>query len=96
MMDATSLTEKQIDQIVVSEANDDSAWETPIVVEIDDPLSMTLPPDLAAKAAFFAQLHNMATAEEWLKSIIQERIQFEESAFSGLKRVLEKRAAYKT
>jgi hypothetical protein len=57
---------------------------------------MSLPPELAAKAAFFAQLHNMPTAEAWLKSIIQERIEFEESAFAGLKRVLEKRATYQT
>jgi hypothetical protein len=55
---------------------------------------MALPPKLAARAAFFAQLHNMDSAEAWLKQIIQERIAFEEAAFAGLKRVMEKRPDY--
>jgi hypothetical protein len=57
---------------------------------------MSLPPDLAARAAFFARLHNMPDAESWLQRIIQERVDFEESASVGLKRVMEKKASYET
>lgn len=94
-MTKPSLSEKEIDDMVISQADDDSAWEAPVFVEVAITNTMTLPPELAAKAAFFAQLHNMPTAEAWLQSIIQERIEFEESAFADIKRVLEKRASYK-
>lgn len=88
------MTEKEIDELVVSQADDDSAWEASVFVELSTSTTLSLPPELAAKAAFFAKLHDMPTAEAWLNTIIQERIQFEESAFAGLKRVLEKRATY--
>lgn len=95
-MTKPTLSDKEIDDIVILQAHDDSAWEEPIFVEVATASTMSLPPELAAKAAFFAQLHNMPTAEAWLQSIIQERIEFEESAFAGIKRVLEKRATYQT
>lgn len=95
-MTKPALSEKEIDQLVISQINDDSAWEAPRFVEKSAATHMALPPELAAKAAFFAQLHNMPTAEAWLHSIIQERIEFEESASAGIKRVLEKRASYQT
>ena len=83
-----------IDKIVIAQANDDDAWAKPINVKAAIPATVSLSPRLAARAAFFAQLHNMATAEEWLQRIIQERIDFEEAAFAGLKRVMEKRPDY--
>ena len=90
------LSEEEIDEIVVNQADDDMAWEEPISVKVNVPTTMSLPPDIAARAAFFAQLHNMPDAEAWLQHIIQERVDFEESAFVGLKRVMEKKASYKT
>jgi len=47
-----------------------------------------LPFELAARAAFFARLHREASVEEWLRRVIQERIDLEEAAFAGLKRDL--------
>jgi len=81
-------SEEQIDEIVIAPAKDDSAWEEPIVVHRDKPTTLTLQAELAARAAFFAQLHKMPSVAEWLRSIIKERIDFEESAFAGLKQAL--------
>lgn len=94
MTDKNKLSEQEIDDIVIAQANNDDAWEEPIDVKVGVPAAMTLPPKLAARAAFFAQLHNMDSAEAWLQQIIQERIAFEEAAFAGLKRVMEKRPDY--
>ncbi len=87
-------SEQEIDDIVIAQADDDNAWEEPIEVKVAVPETMTLPPKLAARAAFFAQLHNVVSAEAWRQQIIQERIAFEEAAFAGLKRVMEKRPDY--
>ena len=81
-------SEKQIDEIVIAQARDDKAWEEPISVRRDIPTTMLLPPGLATRAAFFAQLHKMPSVEEWLRNIIKERIDFEEAAFAGLKQSL--------
>ena len=79
------LSEKDIDQCVVAQANDDSAWGKPIRVRRTKPASLSLPADLAARAAFLARLHRKASAEEWLRHIIQERVELEEAAFVGAK-----------
>ncbi|MBE2202025.1 MAG: hypothetical protein IAE79_25680 [Anaerolinea sp.] len=88
------LTELEIDDIVISQADDDEAWEDAVDVYGADSATISLPPTLAARAAFLAQLHNMPDAETWLQSIIRERIDFEEAAFAGLKQVMEQKAAY--
>jgi hypothetical protein len=85
---AENLSEEQIDEIVIAQAEEDTAWEEPIVVNLVVPTTMSLPPDIAARAAFFAQLHKKSSVEDWLRSIIQERIDFEEAAFAGLKQAL--------
>lgn len=90
------LTEAEIDEVIISQANDNSAWEEPIEVQVDTETTFSLPAAMAARAAFFAQLHNMPDAESWLHQIIQERLAFEESAFSDIKRVMEARASYRT
>ena len=79
---------KQIDEIVIAQAKDDTAWEEPISVHRDTPVTMSLPPELATRATFLAQLHKAPSVEEWLKNIIKERIAFEEAAFAGLKQSL--------
>lgn len=78
------LSEKNIDEIVISQANDDSAWEKPIRVRRTKS-SLSIPADLAARAAFFARLHRKTNVAEWLTHIIQERVELEEAAFIGLK-----------
>ena len=82
------LSEEEIDQIVEAQANDYTAWEGPMHVRMRKSSTMRLPAELAARAAFFARLHYAKNVDEWLKHIIQERIDFEEAAFAGLKRDL--------
>jgi hypothetical protein len=79
------LSEKEIDQIVVAQADDDSAWEKPIYVHRSKPASLSIPAELAARAAFLARLHRKKSVEEWLRLIIQERVELEEAAFVGIK-----------
>ena len=57
-MTTKPLAEKEIDEFVIAQADDDSAWEAPIWVKSKDlPATIELPKILAAKAAFFARLH---------------------------------------
>ncbi|MBI5823588.1 MAG: hypothetical protein HZB18_06135 [Chloroflexi bacterium] len=82
------LTEKEIDRLVITQANDDSAWDNPIRVRKARPASLSIPPELAARAAFLAQLHRTKNMEEWLRHVIEERIELEEAAFMGVKQDL--------
>jgi hypothetical protein len=79
---------QEIDRIVVAQADDDAAWEKPIRVRKAKIATVPLPSELGDRAAFFARLHREASVEDWLRRIIQERIDLEEAAFSGLKRDL--------
>jgi hypothetical protein len=82
------LSAEEIDQIVVSQADDDAAWEEPTQVRQAKPASLSLPADLAARAAFLARVHRAAGVEEWLMRVIRERIELEEVAFLEAKRDL--------
>ena len=85
------LTEKEIDRVVISQADDDSAWEKPILVRRRKPASVSIPAELAARAAFLAQVHRKKSLEEWLTHVIEERIELEEAAFAGVKQALSAR-----
>jgi hypothetical protein len=85
------LSEKEIDELVIARADDDSAWEKPIRVHKSKTATVPLPSELAARAAFFARLHHEASVEDWVKRIIEERIEIEEAAFAESKRDLIKR-----
>ena len=50
-------TEEEIDRLVEMQADDDSAWGKPIEVRRAKPASLALPAELAARAAFLAQMH---------------------------------------
>jgi hypothetical protein len=89
-MSKKGFTEKEIDQIVVAQADDETAWAEPIHVHRAAPASLTLPATLAARAAFLAKLHRQASVEQWLAHIIEERIELEEAAFYGAKQELAK------
>ena len=80
------LSEEEIDKIVVEQAHNDSAWEEPIHVRKTEPTSLSVPADLAARAAFVARLHREPGIEKWLTRIIRERIELEEVAFIEAKR----------
>jgi hypothetical protein len=81
------LSEEEIDQIVVAQAENDGAWEK-LAHRRARPASLSIPAELAARAAFLARLHRMASMEEWLRIIIQERVELEEAAFAGVKQEL--------
>lgn len=85
-----NLSEDEVDRIVVDQASDDSAWEKPIHVRRSKSSAVSLPSELASRAAFFARLHREANVQEWLKRIIEERIDIEEAAFAASKRDLTK------
>ena len=80
------LSEEQIDNTVVAQADDDSEWEEAIHVPKTEATSLAIPADLAARAAFLARLHRETALEEWLTRIIRERIELEEGAFVEAKR----------
>jgi hypothetical protein len=94
-MTATSKTKKmtpseeEIDRVVVAQADDDSAWEEPILVEKAKAASLSIPAQLAARASFLARLHREKGLEEWLTRVIRERVELEEIAFSEVKRDIE-------
>jgi len=87
------LSAQEIDQSVVAQAADDAAWEQLILVQRTAPASLALRAELAARATFLAQLHRTPSVEEWLRRVIQERVELEEAAFSGIKRSLAARTA---
>lgn len=80
------LTEREIDSIVESQADDDSAWEKPIKVSRAKTASLLIPAELAARAAFLAKLHREDNVEDWLTKVIKERVELEEVAFTEAKR----------
>jgi hypothetical protein len=79
------LSRERIDNFVVAQADDDTAWGRPILVRKGKSTSIPLPSEIAACAAFFARLHRERDVEAWVKRIIQERLDLEEAAFAGLK-----------
>jgi hypothetical protein len=86
----TNLSEEEIDRLVVAQADDDSTWGKPVRIRQSKSPAVSLPAELAARAAFFARLHREANVQEWLKRIIEERIDIEEAAFKESKRDLAK------
>jgi hypothetical protein len=80
------LTEQEIDSIVESQAGDNSAWERPIPVTRSRAAALSIPAELAARAAFLAKLHREKNVEDWLTKVIKERVELEEVAFNEAKR----------
>ena len=76
---AQPLTEREIDNIVVTQADDDAAWGKPVRVGKTKTASVPLSSALATRVAFFARLHREKSMEAWLERIIQERLDLEES-----------------
>ena len=86
-MKTKKLNENEIDRRVIEQADDDSAWEKPVKVKRDK-TSLTLPANLAARAAFLARLHRKASLDEWLTDVIQERVELEEAAFADARQAM--------
>ena len=87
------LSEQEIDRLVIAQADDDTAWSKPVHVRKTKPASVSIPAELASRAAFLAQLHRTKTLEEWITHIIEERIELEEAAFIGVKEDLATKAS---
>jgi hypothetical protein len=88
----SNLSEQEIDQIVVVQADDDLAWEETVSVRRTKPAPLSIPADLAARAAFLARLHRTRSVEDWLTDVIRERVELEEAAFIGVKQELATKA----
>ena len=82
------LGQERIDQEVISQANDDSAWESPIRVKRSKPASLSIPGELAARAAFLARLHREPGVAKWVERVVRERVELEELAFREAKKKL--------
>jgi hypothetical protein len=65
--------QQAIDALVVSQSEDESAWEAPVVVRRSKPRSLSIPGDLAARAAFLARLHREAGVDKWVERIVRGR-----------------------
>jgi hypothetical protein len=83
-----SPSQEAIDQLVVSQSENDSAWEAPLQIRGSKPASLSIPGELAARAAFLARLHREAGLANWVERIVRERVELEEFAYSEAKKEL--------
>jgi hypothetical protein len=83
-----SISERAIDELVIAQADDASAWEPSVHVRRTQGPSVRLPAHLAAQAAFFARLHRDPSLADWLRRVVQERLDLEEATLADLKRRL--------
>jgi len=83
-----SLDRETIDQLVVSQSEASSAWDAALLVKRSKPASLSIPGDLAARAAFLARLHREAGLDQWVERVVRERVELEEFAFSEAKKKL--------
>lgn len=84
----TRKSEEEIDELTIADADDDSAWEKPILASQSKSEAVSIPAEVASRAAFFARLHREPSLEHWIKKVIAERIDIEEAAFAHAKRDL--------
>ncbi len=80
------LSESEIDDLVAAQAEDRSAWSKPVHAPRTKPASLSIPADLAARAAFLARLHREKSLARYIARIVRERIELEELAFVEAKR----------
>jgi predicted HicB family RNase H-like nuclease len=83
---STTLNQEAIDQLVIDHSDDESAWGAPSRVKRSEPASLSIPGDLAARAAFLASLHREAGLDKWVERVLRERVEIEELAFAEVKR----------
>jgi hypothetical protein len=87
-LNAPALSQEAVDRRVVSQAENDSAWEAPVRVKRSKPASLSIPGELAARAAFLARLHREDGLESWVERVLRERVELEEFAFREAKKNL--------
>ena len=84
----TMLNQEGIDRLVISQSDDDPAWDAPIRVKRSKPATLSIPGELAARAAFLARLHREAGVDKWVERIVRERVELEERAFREARKKL--------
>jgi hypothetical protein len=84
----TNPKQEAIDELVISQADDDSAWGPRIHVKRPKATSLTIPGELAARAAFLAKLHHESGVGKWVERIVRARVELEERAFVTAKKEL--------
>jgi len=84
----TRKSDEKIDELVIAQADDDSAWEKPIQAYRSKSKDVSIPAEVASRAAFFARLHRESSVEDWIKKVVAERVDIEEAAFAEAKRDL--------
>ena len=82
------MTDVEIDQVAIAQADEDAAWQKAIVVRRPKSTSLSIPAELAARAAFLARLHHESPVDKWVERIVRERVEIEESAFTAAKKTL--------
>jgi len=82
------LAQEEVDRLVTAQADEDSAWQKAIVVKRPKSTSLSIPAELAARAAFLARLHHESRVDKWVERIVRERVEIEESAFIAAKKTL--------
>ena len=88
LLSKPKLTQDQVDQFVIAQADEDPAWEEAVVVRRPKSTSLSIPAELAARAAFLAKLHRETGVDKWVERIVRERVEIEESAFTAAKKTL--------
>jgi len=83
-----TLDQEAIDRLVIAQSDDESAWDGPIRVKKSKPASLSIPGELAARAAFLARLHREGRVDRWVERVIRERVELEELAFAEAKKQL--------
>ncbi len=84
-MKRKKVTEEEIDELVIAEANDMTKWGKPVAVR---PTVIRFSTSVIEKAKYLAKLHNTRGYQTWLKQIVEERIKLEEELLSDIKRGL--------
>jgi len=86
-MKTASRGQEAIDRLVVSQSENDSAWEEPVRVERSKPASLSIPGDSAARAAFLARLHREVGLDQWVERVVRERVELEFALSEGAKKL---------
>jgi hypothetical protein len=82
------LGQETIDRFVISQSKNDAAWEPPTRVERFKLAPLSIPGELAARAAFLAKLHREIGMDKWVERVVRKRVELEEPAFKEAKKNL--------
>jgi hypothetical protein len=80
---ATTLDQERIDRLVVSQASDESAWDAAVRVKRSEPAAISLPGELAARAAFLASCIGKPVLTSGSSGLSRERVELEGIRFQG-------------